>query len=163
MSKISKIRDGLKNLGKNRIFLLIFLILILTGLCIYHVENFRQHQDYPSIADVLSSYPEGQMVSLSGAVTEIFPGGFKMVESYQHTLVEFTVYSPEKVSLKDEVFVLGVLMPNNQIISQKMLITTEGNFSFVLVRSFLALLVLFLIFNHYWKFNRKEWIFVRRK
>ena len=163
MDMISGIPEALTKIGKNRIILLIFLILILTGLCLYYVENFKQHEDYPTGQDLLSSYPEGQLVSVSGSVIQTFPGGFVMVESYHNVLFQFIVYSPEKVSPHDQVSVLGVLLPNYQIISQKMLIGVDGSFSFVLIRSFLAFLVLFLIFFHYWKFNWEKLIFERRK
>lgn len=100
MNRIRNIREKLNKIGKNRLLLLIFLLLILTDLCFYYVENFSQHEDYPSIKDVLSSYPEGQLVSISGTVIQTFPGGFDMYDYDSGVLFKFTVYSGENVSAR---------------------------------------------------------------
>lgn len=151
-----------KRIGKNRIFLFLILILILSGLCIYYTDNYMKYQNYPSTANILAHYPEGKTVAITGTVTQAFPGGFLMLDSYHGKITEFRVYSPVKVSPEDEVSVLGTLKPNYQIISQKMLVESKWSFDLVLIRSFLAFIVLFLIFNHYWKFDGKKWEFIRR-
>ena len=64
-----------KIITSHRIITLIVLFLILTGFCIYYYDNFRNYQEHPGTGTIIASYPEGELVAVSGKVTETFPGG----------------------------------------------------------------------------------------
>lgn len=159
----SQIRGVFNKISGNRVGLLIILILILTGLCLYYNDHYVKHQNYPTTSDILSNYQVGETILVGGTVTQITPGGFLLSETYHQNTIKYRVYSPDKVSLGDKVSLLGTLEPNYQVISQRMLVENSWSYRFVLIRSFIAFIVLFFIFNHYWKFDRENWIFIRRK
>lgn len=156
MNKLSKIP------GK-RIISLLILFLILVGLCIYYYDNFMAHQEYPSLGVVVNNYPEGNMVSVSGTVTETFDNGFYMQDNYQGKTVTFKVYTDSKVRLGDKSQVLGVLGSDYQITPSKMIIIEKWSYDFLLLRSLIALFFLVFIFNRYWRFDFTNYEFVRRR
>ena len=156
-------RSYLQKVTRNRIFLMIVLVILLVALCAYYFENFQQHQEYPSMASILINYPEGQLVSVSGTVTGTFEEGFYLEDSYQDKTVKFKIISPTSISVGDKASALGVLGPDYQVTSVKLLVTPRWSYQFLLLRSFLAFFFLVFIFNRYWKFDRKGWSFIRRK
>lgn len=160
---ISWFRKILFKIFGNRVVLLIFLLLILTGLCLFYADYYVKYQNHPTTSDILSNYQVGETVLVGGTVTQIMPGGFLLSETYHQNIIEYRVYSPDEVSLGDKVSLIGNLESNYIIISQKMLIENSWSYRFVLIRSFFAFIVLLFIFNHYWKFNKERWEFIRRK
>lgn len=155
--KIWKIITG------HRIITLIILFLILTGLCIYYYDNFRDYQEHPGIATIVVSYPEGELVAVSGVVTETFPGGFYLEEEYEGKKVTFKILSELEVAPGDKSQVLGILGPGYQITAQEMKLTEKWSYEFLLLRSFIAFLFLAFIFHYYWRFSFKDKEFVRRR
>ncbi|OPY25074.1 MAG: hypothetical protein A4E27_01061 [Methanobacterium sp. PtaU1.Bin242] len=153
----------LQKITRNRIFLLLVLVILLVSLCAYYYENYEQHQEYPSLGTILVNYDEGQLVSVSGTVTGTFDGGFYLEDSYQDRFIKFKIISPTSVSVGDKASVLGVLGPDYQVTSTKLLVTPRWSYQFLLLRSFLAFFFLVFIFSRYWKFDRKNWLFIRRK
>jgi hypothetical protein len=156
-------KDKIKKLTKNRILTIPILILILIGLCIYYSDNIWEKQSYPSTGVVVTYYPLGEMVSVSGTVSNTFPGGYYMDDYYKNQLVTFQVYTDQKVEIGDKTQVLAVLGPDYQLIPTKILITKEWSYNFLLVRSFIAFLFLLFIFNRYWRFDLKKYEFTRRR
>ena len=139
------------------------LILILSELSLYYIDNSDKYENYPSLTDIISNYPEGKMVSACGTVKQIQPTGFLMSEYFNNTLITFKVYSTQNVSLKDNVSVLGILNENNQIISRYILIEDSSSFYIILIQSLFAIIILFFIFNRYWIFDKDEKKFIRKK
>ena len=148
---------------RNRIITLLILFLILVGLCIYYYDNFRNYQEHPGTGTIIASYPEGELVAVSGKVTETFPGGFILVDNYQGEPVAYRILSDVKISPGDRGQVLGVLGSNYQITATQMKLTEKWSYEFMLLRSFLAFLFLAFIFHYYWRFNFKDWEFTRRR
>ena len=153
----------LDSITGNRVIIFLVLFLILVGLCIYYYDNYMTYQDHPGTGAILLSYPEGQMVAVSGTVTSISPGSFYIKEEYQDKTVTYQIISSENVSAGDKVQVLGLLGQDYQITASQMKITTKWDNYLLLLRSFLAFFFLLFIFHRYWRFNWKQREFVRRK
>ncbi len=67
------------------------------------------------------------------------------------------------VTLKDKVTIVGVLGPDNTIVSMERVEVNEyWKYIFLLARSFLALIFLVYIFNRYWRFDWENFAFRRR-
>ncbi len=147
----------------HRIITLLVLFLILVGLCIYYYDNFRDYQEHPGTGTIIASYHEGELVAVSGKVTETFSGGFYLEDNFEGKSVTFMILSDAKVSPGDRNQVLGVLGPNYQITATQMKLTEKWSYEFMLLRSFLAFLFLAFIFHRYWRFNFKDWEFTRRR
>ena len=114
MIKDLEIPDKISNIIRNRIVLFLLLTLILTSLCIYYADNFMYHQKYPSIEIILNDYPEGEIVSVTGTVTQTIPDGFIMNTNYQDKTITFKVNSNETIFPGDQASVLGILESNYQ-------------------------------------------------
>lgn len=147
----------------NRIITLLILFLILVGLCIYYYDNFRSYQEHPGTGTIVASYPEGQMVAVSGRVIQIFPDGFYLEDNYEGKPVTYKIKSDAKVAPGDRSQVLGILGPDYQITAREMKVTEKWSYYFLLLRSFIAFLFLAFIFHRYWRFDFKEKEFVRRR
>ena len=148
---------------KHRVLTILVLLLVLAALCIYYYDNFRNYQENPGTGTIITSYPQGDVVAVSGTVTRTFPGGFYMEDEYGSKTVTYRIISAEKVNPGDKSQVLGVLGPEYTITAQQMKITEKWSYQFMLLRSFIALLFLVFIFHRYWRFNWKEKVFIRRR
>ncbi len=146
-----------------RVIIILILILILSGLCIYYYDNINQKQAYPSTGAVVNYYPLGEMVSVSGTVSETFQGGYYVDDYYMNQVVTFKVYTDQKVEIGDKTQVLAVLGPDYQLKPTKIIIIEKWSYQFLLVRSFIAFLFLLFIFNRYWRFDFKKYEFNRRR
>ncbi len=147
----------------NRALILIFLFLILIGLCIYYYDNFRDYQEYPGTGTIVTSYPIGKMVAVSGTVTQTFDGGFYLEDNYQGKPIIYRIISDAKVKIGDKSQLLGILGPDYQITAREMKLTEKWSYYFLLLRSFIAFLFLAFIFNYYWRFDFNNREFVRRR
>lgn len=163
MKLLSKLAECIGKLANKRILSLLILILILSGLCLYYYDNFRDHEEYPSVGTILLNYPEGKMVSVSGTVTGTFQEGFYLEDSYQDKQVKFTIISDTQVSPGDKLAVVGILDRDYRVTSSRILATPQWSYLLLLIRSFLAFFFLIYIFNRYWKFDLKNREFIRRK
>jgi hypothetical protein len=148
---------------RHRFITILFLFLILVGLCIYYYDNFQNYQEHPGTGAILKSYPTGEMVAVAGTVTQTFNGGFYMVETYEGQLVTYRILTTDKVRPGDKAQVLGVLGPDYTINVHVIKITEKWSYQFLLLRSFIALLFLLFIFHRYWRFNWGEKVFMRRR
>ncbi|BDZ71633.1 hypothetical protein [Methanobacterium petrolearium] len=165
---------------KQRLIIGIILIIALATLCTYYATHYEEHLKYPSYRAILSDYPLQEVVNVGGTVTKVDADGFLIKENYHGQIITMKILTDNSesninqsrynstsintpVSVNDRVSVVGVLGPHNQIVSvQKMEITEYWNYIFILLRSFLALLVLAYIFNRYWHFDRESFEFRRR-
>lgn len=153
----------LSQIPYKRVISILILFLILVGLCIYYQDNIWEKQLYPSTGVVVNYYPVGELVAVSGTVKETFNGGYYMDDYYMGRLITFKVYTNLKVNLGDKTQVLGVLGPDYQLIPDKIIVTEQWSYQFLLVRSFIALLFLVFIFHRYWRFDFTDYEFIRRK
>jgi hypothetical protein len=152
-----------KTITRQRFITILVLFLVLIGLCIYYYDNFQNYQEHPGTGAVLKSYPTGEMVAVSGTVTQTFPGGFYMVETYEGLLVTYKIITTHAVHPGDKAQVLGVLGPDYTITVHEIKVTEKWSYQFLLLRSFIVLLFLLFIFHRYWRFNWKEKVFMRRR
>lgn len=151
----------IKKLLNNRKFIFIVLLMALVLLTAYYVSNYQQHLENPNTSIILESYPLGQTVAVSGDVTNVNNGSFTLLDEYHYTRVNYTVYSPEKLSVGDEAEVLGTLEDNYQISASKILVITSFDYNFMLLRSGIAVLIFLFFFFRYWRFDFKKFEFRR--
>jgi hypothetical protein len=111
----------------------------------------------------LTNYPIGSEVEVNGDVKQILNDGFLIEENYKGNIVVFKIVSNQSVDLGDKVNVLGVLGPDNAIIKVNGIIISQlWKDYFILFRSFLAMIVLILLFFYFWTFDREKFVFRRR-
>jgi hypothetical protein len=142
-----------------RIFLGLFLVLILFSLCVYYSHHYESNQEYPSTSAILLYYPEGSLVSVSGTALRLNEDGFDLLDNNGRT--EYKIRSSKHVNPGDNVQLIGILGPSYTIKSTKIIVETGWSYEFVLYRSALALIFLFFIFLRYWKFDFKTFEFIR--
>lgn len=142
----------------------IFLILLtaLVLLSVYYSENYITYEEPPSAKTFLLNYPEGQMVSLEGWVSDTSKNGFELYIFHHGQDSFFKVNSSANVSVGDNVAVFGTL-DNNTITTGKVLLKESWMYEFLWGRSIFALLILILVFIRYWKFDSENWEIIRRK
>lgn len=147
---------------QNRAVALI-LILILSLLCVYYYNNYEVNAEYPSVKTIISSYPEGEIVSVGGVVSGIYSNGFYLKDNFHGEKVVYKVNSSSKVEINDYVSVLGRLGPEYNIEPSKILVAKRWKEDFLLLRSAIGGIILLFIFWRYWKFDFKLMEFIRRK
>jgi hypothetical protein len=142
---------------KRSILVTIFLFLLLL-LCFSYAYG-GYYKDI-SVIDLLNGN-SGNDVMVYGPVTRAYNGGFE-VYSVRNSK-SYNVKTNLKVNLDSDVYILGTLNSNNEIIITKiMTFSMKGVFN-VYLSSFLGLIIFLLVFLKYWKFNPKEILFIRRK
>jgi hypothetical protein len=154
-----------------RIIIISFLLLILFGLCIHYNNNYVANEKYYTIdnekyyttATILSDYPEGENVCVSGYVTGVYKDGFYLKDEYPNQNLVYKVDSTSKVNLNDEVSVLGKLGPLYEIKSSQIFVFNDWKYNSILLRSMIAGISLLILFLIYWKFDFKTFEFVRLK
>lgn len=154
MDKGPGISGSLRRLAGSRILILVILVLILAGLCVYYNDLYFEKVNVPS--SIVNH--SGDAVTVSGEVISIEPDGFviKYISNYR-------IESPLKVSMGDEVQVIGILDTGNTIINTRIFVLPKWDYIFVFVRSIFGLLLVMVLFFRYWTFNFKEKVFLRRK
>ncbi|HOI40269.1 MAG TPA: hypothetical protein PL168_06020 [Methanobacterium sp.] len=155
--------------SRKRAVMGIILILLLIGLCIHYANEYEIHLKHPSYGAILSDYPQGELVNVGGTVTHIYGDSFLVEENYHGQIVAMkiinssTIIKNHKLSPQDKVSVVGVLGPDNQIVTvQEIDVNDYTGYVLLLFRSFLALAFLVYIFNRYWCFNLESFEFRRR-
>ncbi len=68
-----------------------------------------------------------------------------------------------KVNLGTDIYILGTLNSNNEIIITKIMTFSMKGVSNIFLSSFFGLIIFLFVFLKYWKFNFKEILFIRRK
>jgi hypothetical protein len=151
------------NSNRYRVLLGIILSIILLFLSIFYSFEYENHLKTPSYGGILSNYPLNGEVQVYGDVKKLTSDGFYIEQNYKGHLVTFKIISKEQVGLDDKVNVIGVLGPENTIVSVKyILVNYLWKYDFILIRSFLALFFLIFIFTRYWSFDREMFVFRRR-
>ncbi len=158
-----KPKKTVKKVLTNRIFIFFGLLLVLILLSGYYAANYQNHLQYPNTAVILKNYPIGETVSVTGSVIKINNNSFIVTDSYHGKVVYYTVYSSEKVSIGDQVEVLGVLGNSYQINASRILSVSPFDYKFLLQRSFIAFLIFLFFFIRYWRFDFRKMEFRRLK
>ena len=138
-------------------------MIVLMFLCLYYNSNYQSHLEYPDSSLILKDYPLGGTVSVSGVVTNSYKDGFLLSDNYHGTAVNYHVLSKQKLEVGDEAEVLGTLIPNYTIKASKILVITKFDYEFMLLRSFLVVIIFILLFRRYWRFNISRMEFRRVK
>lgn len=154
---------SIKIILKSRAFIFTILMIVLVFLCLYYNSNYQSHLEYPDSSLILKDYPLGGTVSVSGVVTNSYNDGFLLSDNYHGTAVNYHVLSNQKLEIGDEAEVLGTLIPNYTIKSSKILVITKFDYEFMLLRSFLVVIIFILLFRRYWRFNISKMEFRRVK
>lgn len=148
---------------KNRLILGLLILGLMVALCAYYAAEYENHLDHPSYRAILSDYPEGEVVYVYGTVVRDYPGGYEIQENYHDQLVTLKVHSDSPVAVGDDVSIQGVLGPDYHITSvEKIFVNQKWKFYLVLLRSFLAFIVLGYLFHRYWQLDREKFMFRRR-
>ena len=141
----------------------LILVAVLAILCSNYATEYEYHQKYPSYGALISDYPEGEVVNVGGTVTHIGSSQFQILENYHGQNINLSINSSTPVNLEDQVSVVGVLGPNNTIIQvERVEVNEYWKYLFLLLRSFLAVILLIFIFYRYWSFDWKNFEFRRR-
>ena len=146
-----------------RILAGMILLIVLIALCLYYANEIENQQQYPSYGAILTKHPTGALVHVYGTVIQTYSRGYNIREIYQDQQVTTHIQSSSIPAVGDKVDLLGTLGPDNTIISiRKIQISPLWKYNFILLRSFLALILLIYLFHHYWYFNAKKFEFRRR-
>jgi hypothetical protein len=142
---------------KRSILVTIFLFLLLL-LCFSYA--YGGYYKEISVIDVLNGY-SGNEVLVYGPVTSVYNDGFEVYSVRSSS--PYKVKTNLKINLGTDVYILGTLNSNNEIIITKIMsYNMEGVFN-VFFTSFFGLMIFLIVFLKYWKFNPKEILFIRRK
>jgi hypothetical protein len=152
-----------KKILTNRAFIFFGLLLVLILLGGYFSANYQNHLQYPNTAVILKNYPAGKTVSVTGSVIQVYNNSFLLTDAYHRNVVYYKVFSTQKVSVGDQVEVLGILGNSYQITASKIQSVSTFDYKFLLLRSFIALLIFLFFFRRYWHFDFKKIEFRRLK
>lgn len=137
------------------------LLILLVSLCIFYSEGrHMRNLDYTiyGIAKT-NQYSPGDLVYMEGMAINTYKGGYDFY--YHHRTMH--VQSSLSPSKWDSIRIIGVLVPDNQIINIRRTEVTElWKLAFILLRSFFALIFLLYIFHYYWYFDSRKFVFRRR-
>jgi hypothetical protein len=140
----------------------ILLILLIT-LCIYYANGYEKNVDYSFYGAIPAQHSQGALAFVYGTVTDTYEGGYDVQELYNDQVITMHVQSSHPQSSGEVITIIGVLGPDNQIVSIRTLQVTEAwKEFFLLLRSFLALIFLIFIFHRYWYFDPRKFEFRRR-
>ncbi|HML06467.1 MAG TPA: hypothetical protein VK426_11885 [Methanobacterium sp.] len=148
---------------KNRIIITIFLLAALLGLFFYYNINFETNSKYPSTKSILSNYPEGETVYVSGIFHGYYNGGFYIIDPSYGNKVTYKINSSYTAENGDTVSIIGTLGPSFTITPQKIVINKGWKEYFLLIRSGIIAIILFFVFWRYWKFDFKNMEFIERR
>jgi hypothetical protein len=132
------------------------LICAFVVLAAYYQANVTQHLDYPGESEVRGNYAKyvGQNVEITGVVAATGVGSFQL-KGVQGT---YTILSSEAVQRGDSVEVVGTLQPGHQLRAVAMFISPQVLGVLVYVRSFVALIVLAVLFFVSWRFDWRAFV-----
>ena len=142
---------------KRSILVTIFLFLLLL-LCFSYAYG-GYYKDI-SVIDLINGY-SGNEVLVYGPVTSVYNDGFEVYNVRSSS--SYKVKTNLKLNLGTDIYILGTLNSNNEIIITKIMTFSMKGVSNVYFTSFLGLIIFLLVFLKYWKFNPKEILFIRRK
>ena len=148
---------------KNRVIITLFLFTVLLGLFFYYTINFESNSKYPSTKSILTDYPEGETVYVSGIYQGSYNGGFYIIDPSYGNRVIYKINSSYTAENGDTVSIIGTLGPSFTITPQKIVISKGWKEYFLLFRSAIIAVILFFIFWRYWKFDFKNMEFIERR
>lgn len=140
----------------NRIFYLILLLLILSGLFVYYTDNYPKHSPY-------NQFNNSKDIAYEGEVTKIYNDGFVLTNLNAKNNRSINVKSLKKVSLGDTIQVKGHIIDQNTIQSINIIIYSNWELDFVIYFSVIGLLILIIIFFWYWTLDVENFNFIRRR
>ena len=158
-----KPKKTVKKILTNRTFIFFGLLLVLILLSSYYAANYQNHLQYPNTAVIQKNYTAGETVSVTGSVIQVNNNSFLLTDAYHHNVVNYKVYSTQKVSVGDQVEVLGILGNSYQINASKIQSVSTFDYKFLLLRSFIAFLIFLFFFRRYWGFDCRKMEFRRLK
>jgi hypothetical protein len=158
----SKINYYLKPL-RNRLIISITLLLILFGLFNYYSDNYEINNKYLTSKSILSNYPEGKAVYISGDFAGLNDEGFYIKDNFYGQKVIYKINSSLKPLDGDILSITGTLGPSFSINPHAIVINKQWKENFLLVRSAIIGIILLFVFSRYWKFDFKKMLFIRRK
>jgi len=137
------------------------LICAFVVLAAYYQANITQHLDYPSESEVSANYAQyvGQNVTISGSVVATGVGSFQLNGMYG----TYTILSSQAVQRGDSVTLVGTLLPGHELHAVKMFVSPQLWGELVYVRSFIALIVLVVLFFVSWRFDWQAFVFRPRE
>jgi len=137
------------------------LICAFVVLAAYYQANITQHLDYPSESEVSANYAKyvGQNVTISGSVVATGVGSFQLNGTYG----TYTILSSQAVQRGERVTLVGTLLPGNELRAVKMFVSPQLWGELVYVRSFIALIVLVVLFFISWRFDLRAFVFRPRE
>jgi hypothetical protein len=137
------------------------LICAFVVLAVYYQANITQHLDYPSEREVSANYAQyvGQNVTISGGVVATGVGSFQLKGMYG----TYTILSSQAVQRGDSVTLVGTLLPGNELRAVKLFASPQLWGELVYVRSFIALIVLVVLFFVNWRFDWRAFVFRPRE
>jgi hypothetical protein len=137
------------------------LICAFVVLAAYYQANITQHLEYPSESEVSANYAKyvGQNVSISGNVVATGVGSFQLNGMYG----TYTILSSQAVQRGDSVTLVGTLLPGHELHAVKMFVSPQLWGELVYVRSFIALIVLVVLFFVNWRFDWRAFVFRPRE
>jgi hypothetical protein len=117
----------------------------------YYQANITQHLDYPRESEVNANYAKyvGQNVTISGGIVATGVESFQF-KGEQST---YTILSSEAVQRGESVTVVGTPQPGHQLRTVAMFESPPLLGELVYVRSFVALIVLVVLFFVSWRFD----------
>ena len=137
------------------------LICAFVVLAAYYQANITQHLDYPRESEVSANYAKyvGQNVTISGSVVATGVGSFQLNGTYG----TYAILSSQAVQRGDSVTLIGTLLPGNELRAVKMFVSPQLWGELVYVRSFIALIVLVVLFFASWRFDWRALVFRPRE
>jgi hypothetical protein len=141
-----------------RSILVTILLFLLLLLCFSYAYG-GYYKDI-SVIDLVNGN-SGNEVMVYGPVTSVYNGGFELYNVRNSK--SYNVKTNLKINLDSDVYILGTLNSNNEIIITKIMTFSMKGVSNVFLSSFFGLIIFLLVFLKYWKFNPKEILFIRRK
>jgi hypothetical protein len=139
-----------------RAIIAVALICAFIVLAAYYQANVTQHLDYPSEAQVSANYAKyiGQNVEISGVVAATGVGSFQLNGVHG----TYTILSTTAVQRGDGVDVIGTLQPGQQVRGVAMNVSPQLLGELVYVRSFVAFVVLAVLFFMSWRFDWRAFV-----
>jgi hypothetical protein len=139
----------------------VLLICAFVVLAAYYQVNITQHLDYPRESEVNANYAKyvGQNVTISGNVVAVGTQSFQL--NGEHGT--YAILSSEPVQRGDGVTVVGTLQPGHQLRAGATFVSPRLLGDLVYVRSFVALIVLTVLFFMTWRFDWRAFVIKPRE
>lgn len=136
----------------------VIFLLILFLLC-YNYSAEGYYHDI-KVIDLLNGYSPNEVL-VYGPVVSVSKDGFVVYSVRDST--PYKIKTNLKLNSSADVYVLGTLNSNNEIIMTKIMTFSMKEVSLVFLSSFFGLIIFLIVFLKYWRFNFKELLFIRRK